>query len=132
MGRFDLKTETIHADWWDEGETVTITQLTWAQKQDLQKYAMRDIVMPNSKREARNRQIKYTDADWKSLAVQTMLAAIVAWTFTQNGSVMSVNQEAVEKLSEEDGDFIMEAVDALNPERDDEFQGGSGNSLRKR
>ena len=58
----------------------------------------------------------------------TTLAGIVSWTFTdKEGKPIPVTLDAVKGLRSQDAKFIEEAIDALNPTRDESFQDDSGN-----
>lgn len=130
MSRFDLKTETIHHPEWDEGETVTIREMTYAESQRLAMAGMsQDMKIPTDKKQRdaiQARGFTVADMDLERMKITAMMAGIQSWTFCNgDGKPVPVTEENIRLLSVRDGDFIMEAIDALNPERDDDFPEGS-------
>lgn len=127
---FDGDTRTIHAEWWPDGWTVTVRELSYADTQRLATAGLKATKrLPKSKKEGEQMADSLTmgDTDIEQLKRLTMLAAIVSWTFTDRDDkeVMPLNDSSIRRLRARDGDFIEEAIGALNPERSDEFQNGS-------
>jgi hypothetical protein len=124
MGRFDLRTETIHADWWDEDETVTVTELTYQQSIEISTAGISSITLADMPGfEVERRQGQQSSAEQKQIDMtENRLAplhvGIASWTFKQNGKVIPVNSESIGKLSQRDGNFIMEAIERMNPSDD--------------
>jgi hypothetical protein len=115
---FEVATKTIHAEWWGDGATVTVKELTYADEQRLAMAGMKqDTAIPTTKREQRNMKTKVKDLDLERLKLLTMQAGIESWTFK-----MPITLENLKKLTRKDGEFIQEAIDALNPSVDEEFQ----------
>jgi len=130
---FGLETATVHADWWADGMTVTVTELSYEAVQTTAKHLINaKTPLPKNKREANRLISTYGDLDTANQQFHTTLAGIVSWTFTNDkGEPMPVTLENVKKLRAADAKFIEEAIDALNPDRDEEFPDDSGNGEEK-
>ena len=125
--------KTIHADWWEANETVTIKKLSWGEKKRLMGEAASFApikVGGESKREA----LVEKKSDEMSVTLRpdtmqtlTMELGIVSWTFTDDaGNPVPVNPNTIAQLEEEDGDYILSELDKLNaamtPEQRAEFR----------
>lgn len=116
MGAFITGTElkTIHADWWEDFETVTIREYNQLQKDTIEK---------------ENTEIEgVADAPLKmrlqSALIPVMVAGIESWTLTMNGKkdgpVAPVNREWIGKLAPVDYSlFIVTEIRELNKGRSD-------------
>lgn len=126
---FGLKTETVHAEWWADGMTVTVTELSYEAVQETAKHIIdAKTPLPKNKREANRLTRTYGDLDTANQQFHVTLAGIVSWTFTDaSGEPIPVTLDNVRKLRARDAKFIEEAIDALNPDDDEEFQDNSGN-----
>jgi hypothetical protein len=126
---FDGETQVIHAEWWPEGWTVTVKELSYADTKRLATAGIKATKkLPKSKKEGAQMAVSLTmgDTDIEQLKRLTMLAAIVSWTLCNgDGKPMPLNETSIRRLRARDGDFIEEAIGALNPDRSDEFQDGS-------
>ena len=119
MPRFISATDVkvIHAPWWDEGETVTIKKLTYGDRQKIGKTAIRLRF---------DKDGKVGDTELGDVNLTLLEIGIASWTFTRpdNGKLLPVSRPWLEKLSEEDGAYILEQINAFNPtpQRSDEEQ----------
>ena len=127
---FGLETETVQADWWPEGMTVTVTELSYEAVQRTAKHLINaKTPLPKSKRENKRIVRTYGDLDTANQQWHTTLAGIVSWTFTgKDGKPMAVNLENVKNLRSRDAKFIEEAIDELNPDDSDDEDFPSGHS----
>ena len=110
MPRFVSNDETkvIRAPWWDEDETVTIKRLTYGDRQKVSKAAVRMRFDGDG---------KPLDTELGDINLTIMQLAIVSWTFTraETGKPVPCNRFWFERLTEEDGDFILSEINAFNP-----------------
>ena len=110
MPRFitDNDVKVIHAPWWEDGETVTIKKLTYGDRQRVGKAAIRLKV---------NAKGDLGDTELGDVNLTLLEIGVVSWTFTRpdNGKPLPVSRAWLEKLSEEDGDFILSEINAFNP-----------------
>lgn len=107
---------TIHAEWWDEDETVTIKKLTYGDRQTIGKAAARLHFDENG---------KPLDSELGDINLVTLEVGIRSWTFTrENGKPAPCNRFWFEKLAPEDGEFILGAINDFNaaPERSEAEQ----------
>jgi hypothetical protein len=133
MGRFDLQTETIHADWWGEDETVTITEMTYAKSLKVGQAGMGKISLAEAQLQADLKpgeknplDDRYVDGVANRMA--KLEACVVSWTFKKNGKIAPLTM--LKELPSRDGDFIMEAINKLNPDvSGDDFREGTDNPL---
>ena len=126
MGRFEVQTEVIHADWWDKGEEVVIKERTWADDQKLASLSLAEKGIRLKDAGELKRIVENTTLDLAAMNAHMMLLSIQSWTFTDgNGAPAPITRASIEQLSREDGEFIMEAIVALNPQRDEDFPADS-------
>jgi len=128
MSRFidssDVK--VIQAEWWDEGETVTIKRFSYGDRQRLAGLATR----AGTKLETGDAII--TDVYVGRMNLAILEVGIVEWTLQDEGKVVKLNRQAIERLTDEDGDFILGEIQAFNPRRrrsaeeQEFFRGGAG------
>ena len=125
---FGLETNTVSAEWWPDGMSVTVTELSYESVQRVAKYLINaDTPLPKNKREANRLTRTYGDLETAEMQFHTTLAGIVSWTFTdKEGKPIPVTLQAVKGLRSQDAKFIEEAIDALNPNRDESFPDDSG------
>lgn len=130
MGRFDLETEEIHAEWWEDGEVVVVKERTWNDEQrlasaSLGKLKVRDMGKLSDR-------IDDAEFDLATMNAQMMLMSIESWTFQNGDKPAKVSLKNIQLLPKKDGDFIMEAIVALNPQRDEEFPDDGPGSVQDR
>jgi len=114
--------KVIRALWWEDGETVTIKKLTYGDRQKIGKAAVRLRLDETG---------KIDGTELGDINLTLLEIGIVSWTFTRpdNGKQLPVSRFWIEKLREEDGDFILSELNAFNtlPKRSDaeqeEFRG---------
>jgi hypothetical protein len=124
MSRFDLRTETVHAEWWEDGETVTLKELTHGEQHAINRRILGRQQINVGKKSA-GMQMELGNSMDAQEAI--LLAHIVSWTFTDSkGVLVPVTAENVNRLPQRDTDFILEEIDRLTPSRDDHFPSGSG------
>ena len=126
MPRLQTLTEVIHADWWEEGETVTIRLIPYVEQERLATAGMRpDRLLPTDESEAQSVMDKLTigDMDIGRMRLARLKAGIESWTFAdEKGKAYPVDDTHLNLLDGPDGTFIMGEIDRLNPEPDDSFQ----------
>lgn len=112
MPRFveDSDVKEIRAEWWDEGETVTIRRFNYGDRQALASAAVKvgvdgeggvltDVVVGRMNLEILNRGIK-------------------RWTLKRaDGRVANLNGRSIEALTDEDAEFILAEINAFNPSK---------------
>ena len=115
MGRFDssAKTKEIKAEWWDDGEAVTIKRFTWGEEQRLEAALLMggaQIGLSN----AAEAKIGAT-FDLAGQAMLKMELGIVSWTFKDAaGTAHQLNRDMISKLDTRDGNFIIAEIDKYN------------------
>ena len=123
---FGLDTEIIQADWWPEWMTVTVRELTFDESESLMKLGLRgDAELPRNRKGRRRSNFKVRDTTVDLLRKASLRIGIVSWTWeSKDGKPLPISDETLGKMRAKDSDFIMEALDRLNPETDEEFQDG--------
>jgi len=105
----EADTKVIKADWWEDGEQVTIKKFSYGDRQRLDGAAIRDMDAGDNKMRM----------DLYEMQMIKLESGIHSWTFKdQNGKVAPVTREYIHSLSERDGDFIEKAIDEYNPQED--------------
>jgi hypothetical protein len=137
MSRFDLITQEVHADWWEEGETVVIKERSYYDQQrmagmsirkgGLDVDALKATATSNGQSAAESEMLKSFSIE--DFSIITMLVSIASWTFEEDGRPVPVTLANIQRLSQRDGDFIMEAITELNPTRDENFPSGRDSGL---
>jgi len=113
-------TRTIHAAWWQEGETVTIRRWTTVQEDRLYEEILRIA----------GRVGDVTEVQLKAAKVPVMDIGIKEWTLLgDDGKVLPLNRKTVEALCSEDSTFISNAIwdynRGRNPEEEATFPAGA-------
>lgn len=117
---FELRTNTISADWWPDKLTVTVKERSFGETQDMQRDQIGGkMKMPKDKAHAA-RLTSEMEMDISLVQVSTMVHSILSWTFVANGKPAPINAESIRRLSNKDGQFIMDAIEELNPNSDDD------------
>ena len=115
MPRFVDATKVIRAYWWDEGEEVVIRKFSYMNRQRV------------AQRSAQATQVNgetIVKIDRAEMHLAMLEEGIVSWTFKRaNGKRMPLRRSALEKLSFEDAEFIVEQIEQYNEKRSDEAQG---------
>ena len=128
MSRFVNAEETdeIRAPWWAEGETVTIRRLSWADRLYIQK---RSTVVGAENGDGTRSVL----VDLEAFDLALMERGIVAWTLRappveghggEEAGIAPLTVEMFGRLTAEDGQFISDAINALNPRRSATEQAG--------
>jgi hypothetical protein len=133
MPRFvdDSQRKTIQAPWWGEKETCTIKKFAYGDRQWLAGQTVAMGMKPGASEED---AVADFQIDRMNLAI--LERGIVAWT-DEEGEPIRVTRQAIEQLTEQDADFILSAINDLNPRRqrtEDEqesFRGRSGDGATK-
>lgn len=129
MGAFDIATKTIRADWWDEGESVTIKQFTFAERQTINasfNLEMKMQVPDGRRRGRRNRsrdevQEMLTQMDMSHHNQLILQMGIVDWTFTNgNGQLLPVTDKNIRALRDDYANFILDEIDDFTTPRDED------------
>jgi len=115
----ERKKVVIHADWWPDGDEVVIVERTWGARQRLsQKMLAGDTGIKLRDLEGKRGKDALMDKELRLDIYQpeAMLLSIESWTLKYpDGQPVPVTLETIGALSEQDGDFIMEAIQELNP-----------------
>lgn len=112
MPRFVNKadTKTIRAEWWDDGEEVVIRKFSHGQRQKL---AMEYFKIEGSVESGSAETFEMVNL--AEMNMETLLLGIVSWTFQDEaGKDVPVNRQAVFNLVDEDGNFILKAINEFN------------------
>ena len=130
---FELRTKTISADWWPDSMTATVKERSFGESQEMQRDQIGGkMKMPKDKAHAA-RMTEEMEMDIALIQISTMTHSILSWTFSANGKPVPINAENIRKLSNKDGQFIMDAIEELNPSSDDDdFQGDDWNGFLSR
>ena len=103
-------TREIHADWWPEGETVTIRPFSWS---DEQRISERSTTVDRSDPE--NVVVHYDNVAWNEARLDI---AVTGWTFQdESGQPVPCTAEARRRLCRQDVVFILREIQDLNKER---------------
>jgi len=132
MGRFvEHETKVITADWWDEGETVTIKRFAYGDRQRLAgvAYKVGFVQQGDGSQQEFSADIAIGEMNLAILEI-----GIVAWTLKSSaGKVTPLRRSAIERLQDEDAEFILREINAFNPSKkrrtaDEQanFRGGGG------
>jgi len=117
MAHFIEEQRTIHAPWWEEGESVTVRRFTWYDEQVISEQATE--IVPDDEGGAR---VQVNRADWHAARMER---GIVEWTLRDaEGERVPCTPERIRALSAQDGDFIYQAIRELNERRSAEEQAG--------
>jgi hypothetical protein len=134
MPRFVIdETKVIQAEWWDEGETVTIKKFTYG---DRQKLASDAVYVGLVDGDGKKQTLAEAKIDTMNLGI--LEVGIVSWTFInpKTGREMPLLRRWIEALNPEDAEFILREINAFNPqinkrteEEQDSFRGDGGDSM---
>lgn len=110
------KRQRIHAPAWAEDEWVELRQLSWGEKQRLTDLLISlEGEIDDEKGFTFASSQKIHTASYNS---ELLRCAIVDWhLLDEGGKPIKLLPENIALLTEEDGDFILEAATALNPPR---------------
>jgi len=123
MSRFDIRTVVIHAPWWEENETVTLRELSYAEQRAIHKRIFAGQKIATNK----HGEMSMDSSASSRMQEEILRAHLASWTFTDNtGAAVPVTPENIGRLPARDADYILEEIDRLTPSRDDQFPGGSG------
>ena len=133
MGAFDLQTKKIQYKGdkdgngaWNDDEYVIIRELCYGDLLKLQNSMMDNVTLGESQDKVLREQIKLGTLGIDMQQLRKIESCIDEWTLTgASGKKMQVSIENIRKLNNASGQFIMEQIQELNPERDDDFQGES-------
>lgn len=132
MGRFvDYETKVIHAEWWDEEETVTIKRFAYGDRQKLASVAYK--VGFTQQDDGQGPQFS-ADVAIGEMNLTILELGIAAWTLkSAAGKAVPLRRSAIERLQDEDAEFILREINAFNPSKkrrtaDEQanFRGGGG------
>lgn len=106
--------QRCHAPTWAEDEWVEIRKLGWSENQRLKDLL---LTMEGSIDDVKGFVIEPTQkVRMASYTSELLRCAIVDWCLKdEDGEPIRLTPENIALLTEEDGDFILEAVTALNP-----------------
>ena len=127
MPRFvdDSQRRVISAPWWGEEENCTIKKFAYGDRQYLAGQTVRVGLGVDGVSED---EVGEVQIDRMNLAI--LERGIVRWT-DEDGEPIPVTRKAIERLEEQDAEFILAEIQELNPRRtrtEDEqgsFRGGS-------
>lgn len=141
MPKFTDVTQRIQAEWWADDEWVEIRKFGYVDRKYLavvyvqlvDRLREEGILPPRPEsEEAYQKQLEAMPTPPELVAefnAHTIRQGVRRWT-DEHGVMQPVTLEAVRMLSDQDGDFILEAINALNPRRSEEelatFPDGSG------
>jgi len=112
MPRFVDQSETqeIQASWWAEKETCTIRRFNYGDRQWLAGQTVALGVRPGDDENA----LADVQIDRMNLAI--LERGIVRWT-DDEGRSLPTSRAMIKRLTEEDAEFILSAINELNPRR---------------
>ena len=111
----DADRKEIHADWWADGETVTIKLFTYVDKQRIFERSLASTPVKDDEGSLRFRMDSALHAE------STLVMGIVGWTFTDdNGELIPCDSEHKCALNNRDGLFIYGEIERYNEERSGE------------
>jgi len=105
--------KTIRAEWWDEDEHVVIRKFSYGDRQALANETVKVGMTGQSGQEK-----MITDVQIGRMNLAILQRGIVSWTLKgPDGKIAQLNQQMIEALNEEDAEFILAAINTLNPRR---------------
>ena len=126
------ETKAVHAPWWGKKETATIRKFNFGDRQYLAGQALKVGIATGDGAEK-----AITDIELGEMNLALMERGLVAWTDPAGGP-LEVTREAIEALTDEDGDYILKEIRKFNPRRrrgaDEQanFPGGPGGGDQER
>ena len=117
MGRFVSAgdTKTVRATWWDEDEEVVIKRFSYGDRQRLAGEATRVGLVGEAGEGPREFA---TDVQVERINLSILELGIVRWTLKgEGGKVVPLNRKWIYRLKEEDAEFLLGEINALNPRR---------------
>lgn len=119
MTRFvSAETREVRAEWWDEGEVVTIRKLSFLDR----RYIAGASTTYGEPDEAGQRTVQ---VDLEAMDLAILERGIAAWTLRDEGGQRApLTREMLARLSLEDGAFLADAIHAFNPRRSAAAQEG--------
>lgn len=131
MGRFvDYEVKVIHAEWWDEEETVTIKRFAYGDRQRLASVAYKVGFVQQD--DGQGPQFS-ADVAIGEMNLTILELGIAAWTLkSAAGKMVPLRRSTIERLQDEDAEFILREINAFNPskrrsaEEQVNFRGGGG------
>jgi len=123
------ETREIRAEWWEEGEAVTIRKLSFLDR----RYIAGQSATYGKPREDGTRSV-FVDTEAMDLAI--LEKGIVRWTLKRpNGKIAPLTRGMLRKLGEADGEYIVNAIHEYNPRRSAaeqaRFRGGAGDGAEE-
>lgn len=107
-GRFVSEEDVVvvHADWWGDDETVTLTRFTYGQQQAL----VADLLRAQENAD-RGEMVR-------SMNLKALQLGIVSWTLkAADGTQAALSPFWIAQLSARDGEFIKGELDRINGRR---------------
>ena len=116
MGRFvEHEVKVIHAEWWDEEETVTIKRFAYGDRQRLASVAYKVGFVQQGDG---GQQEFSADIAIGEMNLAILEIGIEAWTLKSSaGKAVPLRRSAIERLQDEDAEFILREINAFNPSR---------------
>jgi len=122
MPRFVSESETreIQAPWWGETETCTIRKFNYGDRQWLAGKTVFVGIRPGSYADGQvvveESEGTVTDVLIGEMNLALLERGVAQWT-DADGVGLPVTRAAIESLTEQDADFILSEITALNPRR---------------
>jgi len=116
----DSETREIQASWWGEKETCTIRKFNYGDRQWLAgktvSMGIRSGSYADGQVVAEESEGAVTDILIGEMNLALLERGVVQWT-DADGVGVPVTRAAIESLTEQDADFILSEITALNPRR---------------
>jgi hypothetical protein len=107
----------IHADWWDDGETVTIKRFSYVDELFI---ATHSTVGEPEMDDFGDMRVRIDRSLWVEAR---LMRGIVAWTLEgEDGEALPCSDGNKARLNDRDGRFIHSAIADLNRERSEQDQ----------
>jgi hypothetical protein len=110
--RKDFGQKQIQASWWDPNEVVIIRSLAEEDAEAIQDRLMELSQLPEAGKQQQPPEARMLLGSARRL---TLLYGIQSWTFTdKNNKPLPLSEESIRRLAPEDGEFIYNAINAMN------------------
>jgi len=123
MGRFTSEeTKDVRAEWWEAEEHAILRKFNYGDRQRIS--AASTIV----KRTEGGSQV---EVDMAALNLKMLELGIASWTLRDDGGkLVKLTRTAIERLTREDGEYLLDQITAFNERRtkedQDNFRGAAG------
>jgi hypothetical protein len=126
----EMLTETVRGEDWPDGFEVVVQEISWTKQQKINQMGMPEGVrLPEDRHDKARFMAEFTTdrMNTPGYRLEILKAGVQSWTFVDGaGNPVPLTNGAFEKLPGSWGDLIMDAIERLNPDRDEDFLDRNG------